>query len=320
MMTKFFRKAMGRYLDGRCSMVTVECRGLDPEVAGALEAALREMLAGLQAREGAGFTAAPVALVVVDELAQAAAEAGLPPAPAAPARALLHAGGAELLLDGRRVAAALGGEAQELARLTHLLHLELWRLQEDVARQARPGLARNAFEQHLLPVVEGWWAEYCANRRAVWSLPADADLLLPHLAELLEVLPAATAEDITLALADGDMSDLFARALGRVTHLLQVAGHVQGCLAGLGRSLESLSPELAERLAGSFLGPRWARGGRLLEALYGSAGQWDGEFLHNALRPEVLAVFSALALDLRPDAEGGLWLEPRLPGGPGAVH
>jgi hypothetical protein len=153
----------------------------------------------------------------------------------------------------------------------------------------------------------------------VWSLPADADLMLPHLADLLQVLPPATAEDITLALADGDLADLFGRALGRVTHLMQVVGHVQGSVAGLGRSLAQLSPDLAAQIGASFLGPRWDRLGRLLEALFGSAGQWDGEFLHNALRPEVLAVFAALGLELRPDDDGGVWLAPTI-GGAGRAN
>jgi hypothetical protein len=101
-----------------------------------------------------------------------------------------------------------------------------------------------------------------------------------------------------------------------VTHLTQVVGHVQGYLAGLGQELGELSPALAERLRGSFLGPRWEPLGRRLAALFGSAGQWDGEFLHNTLRPEVLAVFAALGLELRPAQDGGVWLEPR----PGAAH
>jgi hypothetical protein len=311
-------------------MVTVECRGMDPAAAEVLASALRALLGGLQGRDGDLAPAAALRLVVADDFAAALAEEGSGPGLGksqvrpVPPRGVEGAGGAEavvqalhrpgevaLVVDGGRVAAALAGPPEEVARLAHLLHRELWRIQAVERRQARPVAPADDFERHLQPVVEALWVEYVSTRRAVWSLPADADLLLPHLAELLEALPPAVAGDITLALAEGRLDELFARTLGRVTHLMQVAGHVQGYLAGLGRSLESISPELAERLQASFLGPRWARLARLLEALYGSDGQWDGEFLHNALRPEVLAVFAALGLDLRPTEDGGVWLEPR---------
>jgi len=294
-------------------MVTVECRGMDPGAAETLGAGLRQLVAGLQARDDSLAAAGSLRLLVADDFAGALAEEGLAAgAGAAVVQALLRADEVLLLVDARRAAAALAGAPEELARLVHLLHRELWRIQVARRRQASPAPAANDLERHLQPVVESLWAEYVSTRRAVWSLPADADLLLPHLVELVEALPPATAGDITLALASGGkLDDLFARALGRVTHLMQVAGHVQGYLAGLGRGVESLSPELAERLQTSFLGPRWTRQARLLEALHGSQGQWDGEFLHNTLRPEVLAVFAALGLDLAPAEDGGVWLEPR---------
>lgn len=296
-------------------MVKVECRDVEAAPAASLKAAVEGLVAGLRARDQALSLAGLAALVVVDDFPAALAHAGVGAVDGALAQAVTGPAGAVLYLDGRRLAAILAGPPEELARLAHLLHRELWRIQEAARRQAQPAPVANEFEGHLVPVVEGLWAEYASARRGVWTLPADADLLLPHLAGLLEALPPATLEDSTLALAAGEFGDLFARALGRVTHLMQVVGQVQGYLAGLGRSVESLAPELATPLRGSFLGPRWDRLGRLLEALHGSAGQWDGEFLHNTLRPEVLAVFAALGLDLQPDADGGVWLEPR-PGGP----
>jgi hypothetical protein len=293
-------------------MVTMEFRGMDPGTAEVLGAALRELVTGLQSRDDGLVMAGPLRLVVADDFPTVLAEEGAAAGADAVVQALHRAADVLLVVDGRRVAAALAGAPEELARLVHLLHRELWRIQTAECRRASPVAVANDFERHLQPVVEALWTEYVSTRRAVWSLPADADLLLPHLAELLEALPPATAGDITLALAEGGkLDELFARALGRITHLMQVVGHVQGYLAGLGRGLESLSPELAACLRASFLGPRWDRTARLLDALYGSDGQWDGEFLHNTLRPEVLVVFAALGLDLRPDEDGGVWLEPR---------
>jgi hypothetical protein len=301
-------------------MMQLAYRGLDPEAGETLGAALNGLVAGLVARDRELFAVLSPQVLVAGDFEEALAEAGMAVAGAAVAQAVHRADGVTLILDGRRVAAALAGPPAELARLVHLLHRELWRIQEAARRQANPAPALNEFEEHLQPVVEGLWTEYVSTRRAVWSLPADADLLLPHLADLLQALPPATAEDLTLALAEGQLGDLFARALGRVTHLMQVVGHVQGYLAGLGRSLASLSPELAAQLHASFLGPRWERGARLLDALYGSCGQWDGEFLHNTLRPEVLAVFAALGMDLRADSDGGVWLEPRPVAAGGVIH
>lgn len=296
-------------------MVTVECRGMDPGAGETLASALQQLLAGLEARDPELARGAAVHLLAADDFAAALADEGSAASPGAVLQALHRPAEVLLVADGRRIAAALAGAPEELARLVHLLHSELWRIRAAERRQASPAEAANDFERQLVPAVEGMWAEYLSTRHAVWSLPADADLLLPHLAELLEALPAATAGDITLALAaGGDLDELFVRALGRVSHLMQVVGHVQGYLAGLGRDLDSISPELATRVQASFFGPRWTRCERLTEALYGSDGQWDGQFLHNALRPEVLAAFAALGLELRPDADGGVWLEPRLPG------
>jgi hypothetical protein len=293
-------------------MVTMECRGMDPRAAETNGSALRGLLAGLQARDKELASVGTLRLLVADDFAAALVEEGLAAGATAVVQAQHRPGEVLLVMDGRRVAAALAGAPEELARLVHLLHRELWRIQATERRRASPAPTANDFERHLQPVVEALWTEYLSTRRAVWSLPADADLLLPHLAELLEALPPATAGDITLTLAQGGkLDELFARALGRVTHLMQVVGHVQGYLAGLDRSLADLSPELAARVEASFLGPRWARGARLLEALHGSDGQWDGQFLHNTLRPEVLAAFAALGLDLRPADDGGVWLEPR---------
>jgi hypothetical protein len=41
------------------------------------------------------------------------------------------------------------------------------------------------------------WQEYRINRRSAWSLPPDSDLLLNHLAALLQALPGMQ-EEITL--------------------------------------------------------------------------------------------------------------------------
>lgn len=281
------------------------------EAAETLISALRRLVTGLQERDAELGRGAACRLVVADDFAGALAEQGVAVLQPGVVHAIHGPDEVMLMMDGRRVAAALAGAPEELARLVHLLHRELWRVEVAARRQVSPAPVANDFERHLLPVVEALWAEYASTRRAAWSLPADADLLLPHLAELVDALPAATAGEITLALAEGSLDELFSRALGRVTHLMQVAGHVQGYLAGLGQGLDSLSPAFAARIRTSFLGPRWARLARLLEALDGSDGQWDGVFLHNTLRPEVVAVFAALGLDLRPAEDGAVWLEPR---------
>ena len=293
-------------------MVRVECLGMEGGTAETLAAALGRLVEGLQERDPDLARTVPPRLVVADDFTAALAEEGVAASPGTVMQAVAGSAGRLLVIDGRRAAAALAGAPGDLARLVHLLHREWWRMEAVERRRASPAPAANDLERHLQPVVEALWAEYLSTRRSVASLPADADLLLPHLAELLDALPPATAGDITLAAAEGGkLDDLFGRALGRVAHLMQVVGHVQGYLAGLGESLESLSPEFAARLQASFLGPRWGRGARLLEALHGSDGQWDGEFLHNTLRPEVLAALAALGLDLRPTGDGGVWLEPR---------
>lgn len=292
-------------------IIDVRCKGIEDSVAGFLKTGIEALVGRLRERDGGIAQTVPVRLQLVDDMASAVATAGFP-APAPPATQVVGGKeGATLLVDGRLAAAAFAGDGKDLARLAHRIHLDLWQIEEAVGR-AGPGVApANALEQHLAPVVEGLWAEYAAARRAAWTLPADADLMLPHLVELFEALPPATTGDASLALAGGDLEDLFRRSLGRVTHLMQVVGHVHGCLAGIGAPIENLSPALAGRVSQSFLGSRWGATGRVLAALFGSVGQWDAAFLQQTLRPEVEAAFTGLGLTLRPTDDGGLWLEPR---------
>ena len=172
-------------------MVTVECRGMEPAAAEVLASALQALLAGLQARDGDLAPAAVLRLVVADDFAAALVEEGsrhgqggpLPPRGAGAERRGVAevAGGAEavvqaphrpgeatLVADGGRVAAALAGPPEEVARLAHLLHRELWRIQVVERRQARPVAPADDFERHLQPVVEALWVEYVSTRRAVW--------------------------------------------------------------------------------------------------------------------------------------------------------
>jgi hypothetical protein len=294
--------------------VTVECRGVAPDVAPVVEAAIETVVGRIRQRDTQLMPPGDLLILLAQDYSatlgqltgRAVPEGGV-------AQAVHIAAGVHLVLDARHVAGALAGEAEGVARLVHLVHRELARLHAAADRAADPalaGLLTGEFERHLYPLAEGMWEEYFSTRRSVWSLPVEADLLLPHLVDLVEVLPAATAEEIALAAGDGSMQECFARTLGRVAHLVQSMGHCQGYLAGLGRHLEAISPDGATRLQASFAGARWARSARMLDALYGSAGKWDADFLYSALLPEVVGHFAGLGLQLQRSEDGGVWLGP----------
>lgn len=218
-----------------------------------------------------------------------------------------------MLLDGRHMSAALAGDAEAVAGFVHLFHRELCRIHDARTRLGRAeGLAALLdcdFDRQLLPIAESMWAEYFSTRRAVWSLPASSDLMLNHLADMHEALPPSMQEEITLHLAANDLDALFARSLGRITHLLQTIAHCQGYLAGLDRPLAQLSPELEQMLTAGFLGVGWPRIGEVLAELY-SGNTRSAEALYVALLPEIQAVFAALGLMIRRAEDGGVWLDP----------
>lgn len=277
-----------------------------------LRPVLERLVEGILTRDPELAPRTPLTLLVADDLPAALAALGSSAPAGGDLLQTVHGQeGTTLVLDEPRLTAVLAGETAEVGRLVHLLHRELCRLLDLARRQGSgPGFAAGSLNSHLHGMALAAWNEYFSTRRAVWSLPADSQLLLPHLAELLDAIPPATAEALTLALVSGDLEDVFATTRGRLTHLIQTAAHAQGYLAGLGLTLDRLGPDMAGRIAGSFLGPRWDRLTRMLEVLQGSHGAWDEIFLTNALKPDLLALFASLGLSLREAEDGGVWLEP----------
>jgi len=148
------------------------------------------------------------------------------------------------------------------------------------------------------------------TRRAVWSLPADADLMLKHFMDVIDALPPATHEDITLAMASNDLDGLFVRSLGRIAHLVHTAAHAQGYLAGLGKPLGAISPELETALSQSFFGAHWGPLTEQLDALYNASATEAIETQRHALQETLVAVFASLGLQVRRAEDGGVWIEP----------
>ena len=118
-------------------------------------------------------------------------------------------------------------------------------------------------DRQLLPIAESMWAGILLDPPlGVWSLPASSDLMLNHLADLNDAFPPSMQEEIALHLAANDLDALFARSLGRITHLLQTIAHCQGYLAGLGRPLAA-EPELEQMLVKGFLAEAWPQTGEV---------------------------------------------------------
>ena len=160
----------------------------------------------------------------------------------------------------------------------------------------------------MLPIAESMWAEYFSTRRSVWSLPEGSDLLLTHLADLLEALPAAMNEEIVLHLASNDIDGLFLKSAGRVAHLAQTMAHCQGYLAGLGQPLSGIAPEYEALLANGPLAGAWAPLMHRLEALFASPSR-STESIYLALQPDVTAIFTALGLTIRRAEDGSVWVD-----------
>lgn len=233
-------------------------------------------------------------------------------------RAIHDTASVALLVDGVHLGAALAGEAEQVAALVHLFHRELCRIHDARARLGQSASLQELlgcdFDRQLLPIAESMWAEYFSTRRAVWSLPGGSDLMLSHLADLVEVLPQAIGEEILLHLGGEDLDGLFAQSCGRVTHLLQTMAHCQGYLAGLDRGLAEVAPEYDEMLRASLLGPLWNPVARRLARLF-EAPALDTEAIYLSLQPDILGAFAALGLSLRRAEDGAVWLDARPPAG-----
>lgn len=222
--------------------------------------------------------------------------------------------GLALLFDGARLWQILEGDGAEIARLIHHLHKECWRVHD--ARQPQAAEAPTPLARALAPIVAAMWQEYRINRRSAWSLPPDSDLLLNHLAALLQALPAGMQEEITLYFADQDLDGLFAKSMGRIAHLMQAVAHVQGYLDGMGQPLQAVSGEMHELVAGSFLSPIW-----LTTAQHLAAGHdiGPGELADVPLRRDIHNAFATFGLQLR-EEDGDVWVDVQPIARPETLH
>ncbi len=274
--------------------------------AATLRQVIEALLTRIQARDSGLDLAALSRIVVADDLP--AAEQGFGATPAAGehlSRIVADGTQLALLFDGSRLWQILEGDGAEIARLIHHLHKECWRL-HDAARPAPAASAPAPLAQALAPIVAAMWQEYRINRRSAWSVPADSDLLLNHLAALLQALPAGMQEEITLYFADQDLDGLFAKSLGRIAHLMQAVAHVQGYLDGMGQPLAAVSAEMAALVGQSFLPPIWIATAQHLAAGHAIAA---GEPADAPLRRDVQAAFATFGLQLRESDDGDVWVD-----------
>lgn len=283
--------------------------------ANTLSQVIEALLARIQARDTGLDLSALTRILVTDELA--AAEQRLGAAPVAGehlSRIVTDGDGLALLFDGARLWQILEGDGAEIARLIHHLHKECWRVHD--ARQPQAAEAPTPLARALAPIVAAMWQEYRINRRSAWSLPPDSDLLLNHLAALLQALPAGMQEEITLYFADQDLDGLFAKSMGRIAHLMQAVAHVQGYLDGMGQPLQAVSGEMHELVAGSFLSPIW-----LTTAQHLAAGHdiGPGELADVPLRRDIHNAFATFGLQLR-EEDGDVWVDVQPIARPETLH
>lgn len=283
--------------------------------ANTLSQVIEALLARIQARDTGLDLSALTHILVTDELA--AAEQRLGAAPVAGehlSRIVTDGDGLALLFDGARLWQILEGDGAEIARLIHHLHKECWRVHD--ARQPQAAEAPTPLARALAPIVAAMWQEYRINRRSAWSLPPDSDLLLNHLAALLQALPAGMQEEITLYFADQDLDGLFAKSMGRIAHLMQAVAHVQGYLDGMGQPLQAVSGEMHELVAGSFLSPIW-----LTTAQHLAAGHdiGPGELADVPLRRDIHNAFATFGLQLR-EEDGDVWVDVQPIARPETLH
>lgn len=283
--------------------------------ANTLSQVIEALLARIQARDTGLDLSALTRILVTDELAAAEQRLGAAPVSGEHlSRIVADGDGLALLFDGARLWQILEGDGAEIARLIHHLHKECWRLHD--ARQPQAAEAPTPLARALAPIVAAMWQEYRINRRSAWSLPPDSDLLLNHLAALLQALPAGMQEEITLYFADQDLDGLFAKSMGRIAHLMQAVAHVQGYLDGMGQPLQAVSGEMHELVAGSFLSPIW-----LTTAQHLAAGHdiGPGELADVPLRRDIHNAFATFGLQLR-EEDGDVWVDVQPIARPETLH
>lgn len=283
--------------------------------AATLSQVIEALLARIQARDSGLDLSLLSRIIVTDQLAATEQQLGATPVAGEHLSRIVADGeGLALLFDGARLWQTLEGDGAEIARLIHHLHKECWRLHD--ARQPQAAAADTPLARALAPIVAAMWQEYRINRRSAWSLPPDSDLLLNHLAALLQALPGGMQEEITLYFADQDLDGLFAKSLGRIAHLMQAVAHVQGYLDGMGQPLQAVSGEMHELVAGSFLSPIW-----LTTAQHLAAGHdiEPGELADVPLRRDIHNAFATFGLQLR-EEDGDVWVDVQPIARPETLH
>ena len=283
--------------------------------AATLTQVIEALLARIQARDSGLDLSLLSRIIVTDQLAATEQQLGATPVAGEHlSRIVADGDGLALLFDGTRLWQILEGDGAEIARLIHHLHKECWRLHD--ARQPQAAAADTPLARALAPIVAAMWQEYRINRRSAWSLPPDSDLLLNHLAALLQALPGGMQEEITLYFADQDLDGLFAKSLGRIAHLMQAVAHVQGYLDGMGQPLQAVSGEMHELVAGSFLSPIW-----LTTAQHLAAGHdiEPGELADVPLRRDIHNAFATFGLQLR-EEDGDVWVDMQPIARPETLH
>ena len=280
-----------------------------------LSQVIEALLSRIQARDSGLDLSLLSRIIVTDQLAATEQQLGATPVAGEHLSRIVADGeGLALLFDGARLWQTLEGDGAEIARLIHHLHKECWRLHD--ARAPQAAAADTPLARALAPIVAAMWQEYRINRRSAWSLPPDSDLLLNHLAALLQALPAGMQEEITLYFADQDLDGLFAKSMGRIAHLMQAVAHVQGYLDGMGQPLQAVSGEMHELVAGSFLSPIW-----LTTAQHLAAGHdiGPGELADVPLRRDIHNAFATFGLQLR-EEDGDVWVDVQPIARPETLH
>lgn len=276
---------------------------------------IEALLARIQARDTGLDLSLLSRIIVTDQLAATEQQLGATPVAGEHLSRIVADGeGLALLFDGARLWQTLEGDGAEIARLIHHLHKECWRLHD--ARQPQADAADTPLARALAPIVAAMWQEYRINRRSAWSLPPDSDLLLNHLAALLQALPGGIQEEITLYFADQDLDGLFAKSLGRIAHLMQAVAHVQGYLDGMGQPLQAVSGEMHELVAGSFLSPIWLTTAQHLAAGHNIEA---GELADVPLRRDIHNAFATFGLQLR-EEDGDVWVDVQPIARPETLH
>ncbi len=282
-----------------------------------LSQVIEALLSRIQARDTGLDLSLLSRIIVTDQLATTEQQLGATPVAGEHLSRIVAdgtGGQLALLFDCARLWQILEGDGAEIARLIHHLHKECWRLHD--ARQPQAAAADTPLARALAPIVAAMWQEYRINRRSAWSLPPDSDLLLNHLAALLQALPGGMQEEITLYFADQDLDGLFAKSLGRIAHLMQAVAHVQGYLDGMGQPLSAVSSEMHELVAGSFLSPIW-----LTTAQHLAAGHdiEPGELADVPLRRDIHNAFATFGLQLR-EEDGDVWVDVQPIARPETLH